>query len=105
MAGCLAGFPFLIESAKRYWLLGLELLEAAGAAESAWLVGLPRLWFWLSGPSETKMWPFSRRRLANIFAVAALPNGHQVQLFYDFLRTNKLLKGYAPTLPRISRVA
>lgn len=74
--GCLAEFPFLIESAKRYWLLGCW---------AAWLVGLPRLWLWLSGLSETKTWPFSRRRLANVFAIAVLPNGYQVQLFYDFL--------------------
>lgn len=56
---------------------------------------LERYWFWFSVlgdclAGETKTWPW--RRLAS---VAALPNGHQVQLFYDFLLTNKLLKGYA----------
>lgn len=56
---------------------------------------LERYWFWFSVlgdclTGETKTWPL--RRLAS---VAALPNGHQVQLFYDFLLTNKLLKGYA----------
>jgi len=65
------------------------------------LAGLLLLWFWFwltgsrSERSETKTWPYPRRRLANVFPVAVLPNGHQVQLFYDFLLTNKLLKGYA----------